>query len=161
MTKRDTEAALAAVDGLTRVLLRPPAILGPGPTSVWNTLRPAEFRDDEQYRHTVPDASWPWVHVRDLAALAADIATGTVADATDPDHGPVAGACTPVTVVADTARQRDYFETVGTAVGVDPVWDERPAWDGQLRGDRARTWGWTPSVDLDTALAELRAGLRP
>ena len=41
VTKRDTDLALAGVEGITRVLLRPPAILGPGPTSVWNTLRPA------------------------------------------------------------------------------------------------------------------------
>ena len=40
VTKRDTDAALAAVDGLTTVLVRPPAILGPGETSIWNTLRP-------------------------------------------------------------------------------------------------------------------------
>lgn len=160
VTKRDTEAALAAVDGITRVLLRPPAILGPGPTSVWNTLRPWAFRQDERRRHAVPDASWPWVHVRDLVALAADVATGAVADATDPDRGPVAGGCTPVTVVAGTARQRDWFQTVADAVGVDPVWDDRPAWHGELRNDRARAWGWAPTVDLAAALAELRSGLR-
>jgi len=33
--------------GLTRVLVRPPAILGSGDTSIWNTLRPASMRDDE------------------------------------------------------------------------------------------------------------------
>ena len=42
-TKRDTDAALGAVDGLTRVILRPPAILGAGETSIWNSVRPADF----------------------------------------------------------------------------------------------------------------------
>lgn len=159
VTKRDTEAAVAEVDGITRVLLRPPAILGAGPTSVWNTLRPAGMRDDEANRHAAADGSWPWVHVTDLAALAADIAVGAIAASTDPERGPVEGGCTPVSVVAGTDRQRDYFQTVADAVGVDPVWDDRPAWTGQLRGDRARAWGWTPRVDLDAALDELRTGL--
>ena len=37
-TKSAADAALAEVDGLTTVLVRPPAILGAGETSVWNTL---------------------------------------------------------------------------------------------------------------------------
>ena len=160
VTKRDTEAALAAVDGVTRVLLRPPAIIGAGSTSVWNTLRPRAFREDESNRHAVPDASWPWVHVRDLAAFAADLATGAVADRNDPEHGPVAGKCTPVSVVAGTDRQRDYYETIARALGLEPIWDDHPAWHGQLRNDRARAWGWTPTVDLAAAQAELRSGLR-
>ncbi len=50
VTKRDADLALGDVDGITRVLLRPPAILGPGPTSTWNTVRPAAIRDDERAR---------------------------------------------------------------------------------------------------------------
>src|SRR5215218_1150262 len=41
-TKYATDAALARIGGLTTVLVRPPAILGAGDTSVWNTLRPQE-----------------------------------------------------------------------------------------------------------------------
>ena len=74
VTKRDTDAALAEVDGITRVILRPPAILGAGESSVWNSVRPAQVRDDEEARHAVPDQSFAWVHVDDLAALAADVA---------------------------------------------------------------------------------------
>src|SRR4051794_23402661 len=33
VTKRDADAALAGIDGISRVLVRPPAILGPGETS--------------------------------------------------------------------------------------------------------------------------------
>src|SRR3954469_8145673 len=46
-TKRDTDAALAEVHGLTRVIVRPPAILGPAESSIWNSVRPAEIRDHE------------------------------------------------------------------------------------------------------------------
>jgi 2-alkyl-3-oxoalkanoate reductase len=159
-TKRDTDAALADVDGVTRVLLRPPAILGSGETSVWNALRPAAIRDDEQARHAVPQQTFAWVHVDDLAILAADIASGRVATSTDPEVGPVAGACTVVNVAAGAATVRDYHETVTGALGVEPIWDDAPAWTGQILAGRARGWGWTPTVDLTRALAEIDAGLR-
>ncbi|MGI3780530.1 MAG: NAD-dependent epimerase/dehydratase family protein, partial [Janthinobacterium lividum] len=74
VTKRDADAALAEVDGITRVLVRPPAVLGRGDTSVWNTLRPTQVRDDETSRHDVARRAFAWVHVDDLAALVADVA---------------------------------------------------------------------------------------
>lgn len=160
VTKRDTDAALAGIDGLTRVVLRPPAILGAGATSIWNTLRPAEIRDDEQARHAVADQTFAWVHVDDLTAFAADLASGRIATSTDPESGPVTGRCTPVNVAAGPATVRDYYETVTRALGVAPVWDDRPAWTGQILSGRARGWGWTPTVDLASALAEIDAALR-
>ncbi len=160
VTKRDADLAVAAVDGLTRVLLRPPAVLGPGESSVWNTLRPAAIRSDEAARHAVPDQSFPWVHVDDLVALAADVASGRTAVSTDPATGPVAGACTAVNVTAGTAALRDYYEAVTGAVGVTPVWDDGDVWTGRLLADRAAGWGWTPAVGLAEALDELARGLR-
>ena len=65
-----------------------------------------------------------------------------------------------VNVASGPASSRDYFETVTSAVGVEPIWDDEPAWTGQLVADRARAWGWKPAVDLDQALAEIAAGLR-
>jgi nucleoside-diphosphate-sugar epimerase len=160
VTKRDTDLALAEVDGITRVLLRPPAILGPGPTSTWNTLRPAAMRDEEQARRTIADQAFPWVHVADLASLTADLATGRVADGADPASGPVARACVALNVAAARATQRDYFEAVTGALEVDPVWQEAPSWTGRLLTDRAHGWGWIPTVDLAQALAEIVAGLK-
>ncbi|WP_182525346.1 NAD-dependent epimerase/dehydratase family protein [Nocardioides dongkuii] len=160
VTKRDVDLALDAVDGPTRVLLRPPAILGAGESSVWNTLRPAAMREDERARHAVPHQTFAWVHVDDLAAIAADVASGRIATAADAATGPVAGACTAVNVVGGCATVRDYQETVTRALGVEPVWDDAPAWTGELLADRARAWGWTPQVDLATALAEIESGLR-
>ena len=161
VTKRDTDAALAEVDGITRVLVRPPAILGLGETSVWNTLRPRQVRDDEQARHEVARRTFRWVHVDDLAALVADVATGRVATATDPADGPVEGGCTVVDVAGEPATLGDYLGTVTRALGVEPVWEDGPAWTGQIRTDRARSWGWKPSVSLSDALAELDRGIRP
>ncbi|MFB9315592.1 NAD-dependent epimerase/dehydratase family protein [Nocardioides plantarum] len=159
VTKRDTDAAIAGVDGITRVLLRPPAILGAGETSVWNTLRPSAARDDEAARHAVPDQSFAWVHVADLASIAADVAIGRVATADDPDLGPAAGGCTPVNVATGAPPTRDYLETVCRAVGVEPVWDDGPAWTGSIVADRAHRWGWSPSVTQEAAFAELESGL--
>jgi len=161
VTKRDTDAALAEIDGLTTVLVRPPAILGPGETSIWNTLRPGDIRDDEQERHAVPDKTFAWVHLDDLAALIADIATGRVATSDDPERGPVAGGCTAVNVAGnEKASTRDYYETVTKALGIEPVWDDGPAWTGAIVAGRAHGWGWSPKVTLGQALAEIDEGLR-
>lgn len=160
VTKRDTDAALAEVDGLTRVILRPPAILGPGTSSIWNSVRPATIRDDEQARHAVPGQSFAWVHVDDLASLAADVASGRVETSTDPEIGPVADACTVVNVAAGPATVRDYYETVTGALSLEPVWDDRPAWTGRILAGRAAGWGWAPTVDLTRALGEIDQGLR-
>lgn len=159
VTKRETDEALAAVAGLTRVLLRPPAILGAGESSVWNTLRPAAVRDDEAARRVDPRKGFAWVHVDDLAALAADVATGRVPESDDAARGPVAGECTVVNVAAGPATWRDYLGAVTSALGVEPEWVEGEEWTGQVRADRALGWGWTPQVTLDAALDEVRAGL--
>jgi nucleoside-diphosphate-sugar epimerase len=159
VTKRDADLTLAGVEGITRVLLRPPAILGPGPTSVWNTLRPAAMREHEQTRRTVPEATFAWVHVDDLASLAADLASGRIPDAADPATGPVFDACIPLNVAAERATQRDYYEAVTDALALDPTWEQAPAWTGRILADRAHAWGWTPTIDLSQALGELARGL--
>ncbi|ROR91943.1 NAD-dependent epimerase/dehydratase family protein [Nocardioides aurantiacus] len=160
VTKLATDRALAEVDGLTTVLLRPPAILGAGETSVWNTLRPAQVRDDESARSAHPDATFPWVHVDDLAAVAADLAAGRIPSGSDPATGPVEGGCTPLNVTGERATQRDYLGTVTGALGVDPVWEDGPTWTGRFSADRAHAWGWAPQVGLTQALSEIDAGLR-
>ncbi|MGY1883845.1 MULTISPECIES: NAD-dependent epimerase/dehydratase family protein [unclassified Blastococcus] len=156
-TKNAADAALAQISGLTTVLVRPPAILGAGETSVWNTLRPRAIRDGS--RRANPAQTWAWVHVEDLAALIADVATGAVATADDAERGPVAGGTTPVIVAGEPATWRDYLGTVTDALGVEPEWTDEPVWTGRLRTDRARGWGWQPRVSLAQALGELRQGL--
>ncbi|MGY1915209.1 NAD-dependent epimerase/dehydratase family protein [Blastococcus sp. SYSU DS0973] len=156
-TKNATDAALAEVGGLTTVLVRPPAIMGAGETSVWNALRPQQVRDGD--RRANPAQTWPWVHVEDLADLIADLATGAVPAGDDAARGPVAGGTTAVIVAGEPATWRDYLGTVTEALGVEPEWTDEPAWTGQLRTDRARGWGWAPRVSLAEAMDELRRGL--
>lgn len=158
VTKRDTDLALAQVDGLTRVLVRPPAILGPGTTSVWNTLRPAAVRDGD--RGANPEKSFSWVHVDDLAGLVGDVAVAAVAPSDDPEVGPVEGGTTAVVVTGEHATWRDYHGAVTEALGVEPEWTDEPVWTGQLHAHRAERWGWRPTVSLAAAMDELRDGLR-
>jgi nucleoside-diphosphate-sugar epimerase len=158
-TKNATDAALAQVAGLTTVLVRPPAILGAGETSVWNRLRPQAVLDGE--RRANPSQTWSWVHVDDLAEFIADVATGAIATADDPEQGPVAGGTTAVIVAGEAATWRDYLGTVTDALGVAPEWTNEPVWTGRLLTDRARGWGWAPRVALPQALDELRRGLAP
>jgi nucleoside-diphosphate-sugar epimerase len=161
VVKRDIDEALGRLEGTTRVLLRPPAILGPGDSSVWNTVQPAAVARDESRRRSIAGQTFAWVHVDDLAAIAADLATGAIPVGDDVSAGPVAGACTAVNVASGPATQRDYMGAVTEALGVEPTWVDERAWTGEIRADRARGWGWSPRVSLGDALAELRAGLRP
>ena len=159
VVKRDVDAALGRLEGPTRVLLRPPAILGAGDSSVWNTVQPAAIAAQESRRHAVAEQSFAWVHVDDLGAIAADLATGTIPVGADASTGPVVGGCTPVNVSSGPATQRDYLGAVTSALGVEATWDDGPAWTGRILADRARAWGWSPQVSLEDALAELKAGL--
>jgi nucleoside-diphosphate-sugar epimerase len=160
VTKRDADAAIAEMEGMTRVLLRPPAILGEGKSSVWNTLRPAEVREDEAARRANPDQSFAWVHVDDLVSLIADLASGRIAPTSDGAQGPVEGGCTAVNVAAGPATARDYYGTVTRVLGVEPAWTDAPPWTGRILAHRAQGWGWEPTVELADALAEVEAGLR-
>ncbi|MEJ5914509.1 NAD-dependent epimerase/dehydratase family protein [Pseudokineococcus sp. 1T1Z-3] len=156
-TKNATDAALAQVEGLTTVLVRPPAIMGAAETSIWNTLRPNEVRGGA--RGANPDKSFAWVHVNDLADMLADVAVGAVPTADDPAAGVVEGATTPVLVAGEAATWRDYHGAVTEALGVEPEWTDEPVWRGQLVTERAHRWGWAPRVSLSEALAELKQGL--
>ncbi len=78
-TKASAEGVVdrAVRNGLAGAILRPPAVLGAGPTSTWGTRVPARIRDgDGPPIHR--DGTFGWVHVEDLvdailAALDADV----------------------------------------------------------------------------------------
>jgi len=159
VTKRDAELRLGEVDGITRVLVRPTAILGAGETSVWNTLQPERIRTDVSARTDDPERTFGWVHVRDLADLIADIATGRIPTSSGADQGPVPGLATPVNAVSGNVPLREYAGRVCAAVGVEPVWETRDAFRAELRAERARSWGWSPKVSFEQAMAELVDGL--
>lgn len=159
VTKRLTDEKVAAVEGITTVLVRPTAVLGAGETSVWNTLRPMQIRDQVQARTDDPDRTFGWVHLNDLAGFIADLAVGVIAPSDDIAIGPLKGRVTAVNAVSGNVLMRDYLEPVAEAVGVEPVWESRPTFAATLLADRARGWGWTPQVTFDQAMKELLDGL--
>ena len=134
----------------------------PGESSVWNTLRPAAMRDDERRAARRARQTFAWVHVDDLAALIADVATGRASRPRRPRRGPVDGGCTAVNVAGEPATWRDYVGTVtagprrragvgrrarldradprrpGAAVGLGPHRRPRPGWPGRLADGLAR-----------------------
>ena len=163
VTKRDTDAALAEVDGLTRVLVRPPAILGAGETSVWNPLRPAAMRDDERARHAVPRADVrlgarrrPGRAPRRRRRRAR---SPTAEDAARRGRSP--GGCTVVNAAGGPATLRDYVGTVTPPWASSRSGRTRPAWTGQILAGRAARLGLAPRGSTSAqALAEIDAGLR-
>ncbi|HKJ54622.1 MAG TPA: NAD-dependent epimerase/dehydratase family protein [Nitriliruptoraceae bacterium] len=160
VTKRDADLALTDLDGITRVLVRPPAILGPGETSVWNTLRPADVAANPDARRVNPDKTFAWVHVGDLARFLASMAApGPAGPGAAGVPGPREGTVTAVNVAGSDVTWRDYMGPVADAVGVTPAWTDEPAWTGAILATRARSWGWHPTVDFATAMGELVAGL--
>ena len=160
VTKRDTDAALAEVEGLTRVLLRPPAILGHGESSIWNSVRPAVIRDDEKVRHTVPGKSFAWFMSTTSEPSPRTWHRAERRRRRTPGADRSRARAPVVNVAAGPAQARDYYETVTGALGVEPVWDDAPAWTGRILAGRAHGWGWAPTVDLAQALAEIDRGLR-
>lgn len=161
VTKRITEEGILSVDGLTRIIVRPTAICGPGATSVWNTVRPEMIRTDATARNDDPDRTYGFVHIQDLARLIADLATGIIALADDASRGPVAEQVTAVNAVSGNVTFGDYLAPVAEAVGVEPHWEHRDdAFRAKLLAERARAWGWAPTVTFEEAMAELLDGLR-
>ena len=104
--------------------------------------------------------TFAWVHVDDLAAFAADVASGgwRPRPTPRPDRSPVPARRS--IVAAGPATVRDYYETVTAGARGRPGLGRRPAWTGRILADRAHGWGSTPTVDLAAALAEIDAGLR-
>lgn len=160
VTKRDTDLALAQIDGITGFFVRPPAIFGPGETSEFNTIRPSAMQEDAANRRVNPDMGVSWIHVTDLADLVAGLATGRFPQAGDSGSGVVAGTWTSVNAATGRLTARDYVDTVIGALGVAPNWTDEATWTGEIVATRAREWGWAPTVSLDQALAELADGVR-
>jgi 2-alkyl-3-oxoalkanoate reductase len=77
LTKAEAEAEVvrAVAEGLSAQILRPPAVLGAGPTSTWGTRVPTRYRDGELPPRP-PATTFGYVHVEDLVdAVLASLAT--------------------------------------------------------------------------------------
>lgn len=149
VTKRDAEDVVEQVardTGIETVVLRPPAVLGWGPTSTWGQRVPAWVGEGELPFSRDRRASLGWVHVDDLAeavvlALADGhavgktyvVATGTTTWGEFLDE-----------IVSWFPGCADPFETADT-----------PPTPRQWSADRIRTeLGWEPTRSFATAMSE-------
>lgn len=152
VTKRDAErvVAEAATDGdrLSTVVLRPPAVLGWGPTSTWGQRVPTWVRDGGLPMENHPDASFSWVHVDDLAAATARAAVTPEAD------GRV------YLVVAGTTTWGTYLDELRSwfpGSEEPPTADDRPSPRRPTSARAREELGWEPTVAYDEAMAEIAA----
>ncbi|GGI09688.1 hypothetical protein GCM10011354_35320 [Egicoccus halophilus] len=147
VTKAEAEAEVArgGAQGLSVAILRPPAVLGAGPTSTWGRRIPQRYRDGELHA-VAPASTFGWVHVDDLtdAVLAA---LDTEVEATLN----VVGGHT--TFGGYLAALRAFLPTAPATAAVN---DDVP-WQGRYADDRLpRVLGLHPTRSFEAAMAEIR-----
>lgn len=149
VTKRDAETVVAEVvrdTGIEAVVLRPPAVLGWGPSSTWGQKVPAWIASGDLPFSPDRRASLGWVHVDDFA--------DAVALALDDDE---AVGRTYVVAGGTTTWGEFLDEIVSWFPGCEDPFqtaDEPPA-PRQWSAERIREdLGWSPSRSLATALSE-------
>jgi nucleoside-diphosphate-sugar epimerase len=143
----EREVAAAAEQDLSTTVLRPPAVLGWGPTSTWGERLPRALADGALPFAPHPDSRHAWVHVDDLAdavavALTDDRAVGRTYN-----------------VVGGQGTWRDYVDAVADIVGYegpDPLADAPPpAWTGRYDASRIRDeLGFAPRRSFEEGMAE-------
>jgi 2-alkyl-3-oxoalkanoate reductase len=149
LTKAEAEAEVArgVTGGLRALVLRPPAVLGAGPTSTWGTHVPRRVRD-RALPPRDPAATFAWVHVEDLVDVVLAGVDSTV-EAT-------------VNVVGGHTTFGVYLDRIARIVGAVPsqvTGTSAPAdWRGQLATGRLRrVLGARPRRSFDEALDEIAA----
>jgi 2-alkyl-3-oxoalkanoate reductase len=148
-TKAAAEDAVvrAVRTGLAGVILRPPAVLGAGPTSTWGTRVPTRIRDGEGPA-IHPESTFGWVHVEDLV--------DAVVAALDADAEVVRGLT--VNVVGGHVPFGEYRDAVTGFLGEVPPPPHAPAdaWRGSYATDRLpANLDVRPHRSFETAMDEI------
>ncbi|TVR22687.1 MAG: NAD(P)-dependent oxidoreductase [Nitriliruptor sp.] len=148
---------LATQEGPAVAILRPPAVLGAGPTSTWGTRVPTAIAEGRGFP-APRGRSFAFVHVEDLVD-----AIETAAALDDPwtpsPAGPAPGAPLVANVVGGHVTVADYLDAVVDllpgSVPERPGTDE-PAWTGRYATDRLpRKLGLAPHRSFRAGMAEI------
>jgi 2-alkyl-3-oxoalkanoate reductase len=146
LTKAEAEAEVveAMADGLSAQILRPPAVLGAGPTSTWGTRVPRRYRDGDLPARP-PATTFGYVHVEDLvdAVLAS---ADSSAERT-------------CNVVGGHTTFGDYLAALRRFLAAPPATEAVSSdvpWRGRYAAERLRSeLGIDPSRSFDEAMDEI------
>lgn len=145
----EREVVRAVRNGLAGAILRPPAVLGAGPTSTWGTRVPRRIRDGEGPA-IAADSTFGWVHVEDL--VEAVVAT------LDADPEVIRGLT--ANVVGGHVPFATYRDEVAAFLGDVPAPPPDPdrVWRGSYStAQLVQTLDVRPSRSFEDAMSEIRA----
>jgi nucleoside-diphosphate-sugar epimerase len=148
LTKWEAEQEVLAAmeDGLKAVILRPPAVLGYGPSSTWGHRIPASIRDGEPAAARPAEQSLAFVHVDDLADAVALALTELGASGHTYD------------VCSGSIPWGRFTADIASWFGTEPptLPDDDP-WTGTIPAAGIRQdLGWSPNVSYEAAMDESR-----
>lgn len=152
VTKLEAEGVVisrAQTRDLPVVILRPPAVLGHGPTSTWGHKLPVSVQDGDPLVKGPADNHMSYVHVDDLVdAAIAGLRAETITSGRAYD------------VVHDTVVWSRYLDDLRAmfpeAPDLPPYPDSQP-WTGTVQHRRLTDeLDFTPTRDYETAMAEIR-----
>jgi 2-alkyl-3-oxoalkanoate reductase len=148
ITKAEGEAEVdrAAAAGLAATVLRPPAVLGTGPTSTWGTRIPSRLRDGA-WTPPHPVTTMGWVHIDDLV----DAILAAVHRPTGTPVNVIGGHATFGLFVTELARL-----VPGIPAAAADASDTSRVWRGSYATGRlGELLGLTPQRSFDEAMAEI------
>jgi 2-alkyl-3-oxoalkanoate reductase len=145
-TEAEAEVTRAVAAGLSAQILRPPAVLGAGPTSTWGTRIPRRYRDGE-LPPRAPGTTFAYVDVEDLV----DAVLASLASRSTVTCNVVGGHTTFGEYLAALRRVVPAPPATGAASSDTP-------WRGRYATDRlVEELGVTPSRSFDDAMEEIAA----
>jgi 2-alkyl-3-oxoalkanoate reductase len=148
----EREVVRAVRNGLAGAILRPPAVLGAGPTSTWGTRVPRRIRDGAGPA-IAGESTFGWVHVEDLV--------DTVVATLDTDTEVIRGLT--ANVVGGHVPFSTYRGEVARFLGdvPPPPPDPDRVWRGRYStAQLVQTLDVRPSRTFEDAVSEIRASWR-
>lgn len=147
LTKAEAEQEVesASDGGLPATILRPPAVLGWGPTSTWGQQIPEALVEGAMPFTRRRETPFAWVHVDDLAGAVVHVLTEPGAEGSA------------FNVVGGHVTWGRYIDDIASITGASPPeLDDGSDLDSTYSGERVRELGWEPERTYEDAMEEIR-----